>query len=83
MKNKIDAKPPFAGAQCSADTSELSAIINATRQRGCNREIKWLIELRMTNEEMKRFNELTGWTSRDQPVTPEFKQSAMAGMVEK
>jgi hypothetical protein len=65
-----DAQPGFAGAQCSAATSELSAIINAARERGCaehGHEIKWLIELPMTDEEAKRFNDLTGWPSRKQP----------------
>ena len=60
----------FAASDGSAATSELSTIINAARERGCaehGHEIKWLLELPMTDEEWKRFNELTGWPSRKQP----------------
>jgi hypothetical protein len=64
----------FAGARGSAATSELSEIINAARERGCaehGHEIKWLLELPMTDAEWKRFNELTGWPSRKQQNAPD------------
>lgn len=65
-----ESKSELAPARGSAATSELSEIINAARERGCaehGHEIKWLIELPMTDEEMKRFNDITGWPSRKQP----------------
>lgn len=64
------SRATFAASDGSAATSELSAIINAARERGCaehGHEIKWLLELPMTDAEWKRFNELTGWPSRKQP----------------
>lgn len=59
----------LASATGYAASSELSEIINAARDRGCaehGHEVKWLIELPMTDEEMKRFNDITGWPSRKQ-----------------
>ena len=70
MNNTRDTIPPFSAAHGSDVAAELSKIINAARERGCaerGHEMKWLIELKMTNEEVKRFNELTGWPSRKQP----------------
>ena len=67
---KPKSEATFAASDGSAATSELSAIINAARERGCaehGHEIKWLLELPMTDAEWKRFNELTGWPSRKQP----------------
>ena len=67
---KPKSEASFAASDGSAATSELSAIINAARERGCaehGHEIKWLLELPMTDEEMKHLNELTGWPSRKQP----------------
>lgn len=64
-----ESEASFAASDGSAATSELSAIINAARERGCaehGHEIKWLLELPMTDDEWKRLNELTGWPSRKQ-----------------
>lgn len=82
IANRKPSKPrgpsELAASGGSAATSELSAIINAARERGCAEhgyEIKWLLELPMTDEEWKRFNELTGWPSRKQP-NGELRQAA-------
>mgnify|MGYP001297314305 CR=1 FL=1 len=43
---------------------ELTEILTRARNRGCAEqpyEIKWLIELPLTNEEKKRLDEITGW----------------------
>jgi hypothetical protein len=49
------------------DMTELSAIINTARERACTEhgpEIKWLLELPMTDDELKRFDKLTSWARR-------------------
>lgn len=49
---------------------ELSQILKRARDRGCAEhphEIKWLIELPMTDDEYNRFNEITGWSPDGQP----------------
>ena len=46
---------------------ELSEIINTARDRGLQihgSEIKWLLELPMTEDEYQRFCALTGWWGR-------------------
>lgn len=61
------AQSELAALDSSTATSELKEIINRARERGCaehGHEIKWLLELPMTDEEWKRFNDLTGWSAR-------------------
>lgn len=57
----------------SAALVELSKILKRARDRGCaehGHEIKWLIELPMTDAEYKRFNDLTGWSADGQQNAP-------------
>jgi hypothetical protein len=61
--------PPFAPVPGYAGLSELATIINRARDRHLQihgHEIKWLVELPMTDEEYTRMNELTGWSADGQ-----------------
>ena len=63
----LKSEATFAASGGSTATSELSEIINRARERGCaehGHEIRWLLELPMTDDEWKRFNDLTGWSAR-------------------
>lgn len=66
-KTELPTQTVSAQSGGSTATSELSEIINRARERGCaehGHEIKWLLELPMTDDEWKRLNDLTGWSAR-------------------
>ncbi len=64
-----EAKPGSVQPDCCAALRELSEIIRRSKDRHLQThgaEIKWLVELPMTDEEYNRLCEITGWRADGQ-----------------